>query len=98
MSQAMTLFIQIILTILGGTASIAVLIARRKSKGELSLIFSWMLYVFYNLWVINVFRLMLLFDDEIPALVTVSHILIFSSSVSRQVSIMTFKIFPPQAS
>ena len=67
MSQAMTLFIQIILTILGGTASIAVLIARRKSKRELSLVFSWMLYVFYNLWVINVFRLMLLFDDEIPA-------------------------------
>ena len=33
-----------------------------------------------------------------PAFVTISHILIFSSSVSRQVSIMTFKILPLHAS
>ena len=33
-----------------------------------------------------------------PARVTISHIFIFSSSVSRQVSIMTFRIFPLQAS
>ena len=36
--------------------------------------------------------------NSAPAFVTISHILIFSSSVRRHVSMMTFKIFPSHAS
>ena len=36
--------------------------------------------------------------NSAPALVTISHILIFSSSVRRHVSMITFKVFPLHAS
>lgn len=65
MSEAITLLIQAALAVLGGTAAIGILIFHKKVQKEWSLIFSWILYVFFIFWIFNAARCLLLYHDRI---------------------------------
>lgn len=65
MSEAITLFIQVVLAVLGGTAIIGIMIFYKKIPKERFLIFSWILYVFFIFWTFNVVRCLLLYNDRI---------------------------------
>lgn len=67
MPEAITLLIQIALAILGGTVTTGILVFYKKVRKNRSLVFSWLLYVFFNFWAFNAGRSLLLCGDRILA-------------------------------
>lgn len=65
MSEAITLLLQAALAVLGGTAAIGILLFHKKVRKERSLIFLWLLYVFFIFWLFNAARCLLLYDDRL---------------------------------
>ena len=67
MPEAITLLIQIALAILGGIVTTGILVFYKKVRKNRSLVFSWLLYVFFNFWAFNAGRSLLLCGDRILA-------------------------------